>query len=233
MFRFRSAIAGTLFALLLPAALAHGQEAAGEPVEEAPAVIKVFTLRHADAEEMQRVTEELFGGSGAPQGGDGRSGAARVRLRASVDPRTNSLIVVGLQQNLKVIEALLLQLDQPPPAENERQDQALLEDEAAPPAGRASRAGRSSEHGDSSHAAAPPSPPAKTKANKGAQIRIEAHSPNGTPLKVVSVVHAGNRVKKGDLLLEIDSAEIEKSHLLAENEGRTVAGPHASKGKPL
>ena len=58
---------------------------------------KVFSLRHSQAAESARVLSEILGGQ---------------PLRIAVDERTNSLIVMADEETGKMVEALLLRLDQ-------------------------------------------------------------------------------------------------------------------------
>lgn len=99
-------------------------------VELQTAQIQVFPLRNADAEDMRKLMEELFkgtgrtGGGGAAgeartqlvfAGGEGGAGAggtgSNIELAFSVDTRTNSLIAAGSDANLRIVERLVLQLD--------------------------------------------------------------------------------------------------------------------------
>jgi type II secretion system protein D len=102
--------------------------------------IKVFTVSNGDATSLARMLQGLFGqqvtigqGTGGAFGGGGAFGAAGfgnignlggpvggpnagdsvlVPLRFAVDARTNSIIVSGSSGDLKVVEALLLRLDE-------------------------------------------------------------------------------------------------------------------------
>ncbi len=88
--------------------------------------IKVFTLANADAELMVTQLNNLFNG-GQAQGGAGNrqnqqlgialSGAddassSLVPLKFSVDKRTNSIVATGSADALRVVEAILLRLDE-------------------------------------------------------------------------------------------------------------------------
>ncbi|MFM7073732.1 MAG: secretin N-terminal domain-containing protein, partial [Planctomycetota bacterium] len=103
--------------------------------------IKVFTVSNGDATSLARMLQGLFGqqvtigqgtggafgggggafGAGAfggignlggPQGGPNAGDSVLVPLRFAVDARTNSIIVSGSSGDLKVVEALLLRLDE-------------------------------------------------------------------------------------------------------------------------
>ena len=141
--------------------------------------------------------------------------------RASTHAR-NSLIVVGRQDNLTVIEALLVRLDAPTPEDGsipsgvnvsrlaKRVDQlerAVTRLTIGSNPGRSPRSTR-----ERSSSVAPPSRQTGPAAEvTGTRLRIEARSAKGATFKVASIVPAGKRVKKGDLLLEIDSAEIREA----------------------
>ncbi|MEY4179911.1 MAG: hypothetical protein RLY70_3485 [Planctomycetota bacterium] len=101
--------------------------------------IKVFTVSNGDATSLARMLQGLFGqqvtigqgtggafGGGAfgaagfgnignlggPVGGPNAGDSVLVPLRFAVDARTNSIIVSGSSGDLKVVEALLLRLDE-------------------------------------------------------------------------------------------------------------------------
>ncbi len=88
------------------------------------AEIKVFTLANADAQLMVQQLQALFSTSAAGQGGqqqrqlgvqvagaeDASSGL--IPLRFSVDTRTNSVIAIGGGDALRVVEAIMLRLDE-------------------------------------------------------------------------------------------------------------------------
>jgi type II secretion system protein D len=78
------------------------------------AELKVFTLEHGDAASLVETLRTLFGVSeDADQqqiGGVGAGGL--VRMQFSVDERTNSVIAAGTRQDLAVVEAILLRLDE-------------------------------------------------------------------------------------------------------------------------
>ena len=78
------------------------------------AELKVFTLENGDAATLVETLRTLFGVSeDADQqqvGGVGAGGL--VRMQFSVDERTNSIIAAGTRQDLAVVEAILLRLDE-------------------------------------------------------------------------------------------------------------------------
>ena len=89
----------------------------------AVAEIKVFTLANSDATAMAELLQNLFatgtqqpGQQGEAQGiqlvGAEGIGSTLVPLRFSVDVRTNSIIAMGGADALRVVEAILLRLDQ-------------------------------------------------------------------------------------------------------------------------
>ncbi len=78
------------------------------------AQIKVFTLKNADAAVMIRTLQSLLPaqvGAGTPQLAVVEGEPSTIGMRFSADPRTNSIIAVGSEGNLRIIEALLLRLD--------------------------------------------------------------------------------------------------------------------------
>lgn len=90
-------------------------------LDEVPAAesqIKVFTIVNGDAASLVEMLQSLFGqrttGQGAPFGPQapqfGQTGI--VRLQFSVDQRTNSIIVSGAADDLNIVEAILLRLDE-------------------------------------------------------------------------------------------------------------------------
>ncbi len=84
------------------------------PAEDAE--IKVFTIVNGDAVLLAEVLQELFGnqlGTGF-QGGQANSIAsnALIPLRFTVDERTNSIVASGSLADLRVVEAILLRLDE-------------------------------------------------------------------------------------------------------------------------
>jgi type II secretion system protein D len=93
----------------------------------AAAELKVFTIVNGDAQALADMLRSLFslpapaqggggggggGGSAAANEGGGLGQGGPVRMQFSVDPRTNSVIAVGSREDLAVVEAILLRLDQ-------------------------------------------------------------------------------------------------------------------------
>lgn len=89
----------------------------------AAAELKVFTIANGDATALRDMLSSLFsvpadsGGGGG--GGDNQQAAGGalgqggpVRMQFSVDTRTNSIIAVGSREDLSVVEAILLRLDE-------------------------------------------------------------------------------------------------------------------------
>ena len=87
--------------------------------------IKVFTLANADAELMVTQLNTLFNGQTQQGGGNQQrqqqglalagaddASASLVPLKFSVDKRTNSIVATGSADALKVVEAILLRLDE-------------------------------------------------------------------------------------------------------------------------
>jgi type II secretory pathway component GspD/PulD (secretin) len=75
---------------------ASAEAARPKPADEA-AVLKVFALAHAKAEDLAEVIQRVFRGDD---------------VRIGVDARTNSLIIQGDDENLDVIHALIQRLDE-------------------------------------------------------------------------------------------------------------------------
>lgn len=78
--------------------------------------IKVFPLQNADAEAAAELLLTLFpeseeGQPGVQIAGAEGFGSALVPLRVSVDPRTNTVIAVGSQEVLQIVEAVLFRID--------------------------------------------------------------------------------------------------------------------------
>lgn len=81
------------------------------------AEIKVFALKNSDAAALAQLLENLF----SPDGAQGELGiqvagaedasSGLIPMRFSVDTRTNSIIAVGGAEALRVVEAILLRLD--------------------------------------------------------------------------------------------------------------------------
>lgn len=92
-----------------------------DEVPAARAQIKVFTIVNGDASALVEMLNALFGRTTSTAGGGfGALGAAAqqqqsqnllVPLRFSVDQRTNSIIASGSEEDLTVVEAILLRLD--------------------------------------------------------------------------------------------------------------------------
>ncbi|MBI1346044.1 hypothetical protein GC163_07120 [bacterium] len=88
------------------------------------AEIKVFTLSNADASLMVQQLQALFNVSSTGQGGAQRqltgvqvvgaedASSGLIPLRFSVDTRTNSVIAIGGADALRVVEAIMLRLDE-------------------------------------------------------------------------------------------------------------------------
>ena len=86
--------------------------------------IKIFMLANADAELMVTQLNALFNGQTQTGGGNQRqaqglalagaddASASLVPLKFSVDKRTNSIIAAGAADSLRVVEAILLRLDE-------------------------------------------------------------------------------------------------------------------------
>jgi general secretion pathway protein D len=79
------------------------------------AELKVFTLQNGDAATLVTMLRTLFGVTEDQTqqqqvGGVGAGGL--VRMQFSVDERTNSIIAAGTRQDLAVVEAVLLRLDE-------------------------------------------------------------------------------------------------------------------------
>lgn len=87
------------------------------------AAIRHFELRNADARSMVTLLEGLFAtANGQNQNAQDRLGiqvagaedasSGLIPLKFSVDPRTNSLIAIGAEESLGVVEAILFRLDE-------------------------------------------------------------------------------------------------------------------------
>ncbi|HCP13273.1 MAG TPA: hypothetical protein DIT89_13145, partial [Planctomycetaceae bacterium] len=87
-------------------------------LDETPAAaaqIKVFQVTNGDASELVQVLRSLFpegGVSTVPQLPSAADETALVPVRFSVDIRTNSIIATGSSGDLRIIEVLLLRLDE-------------------------------------------------------------------------------------------------------------------------
>lgn len=82
------------FALFLGGTLPH---ATAQPVPGAPQTVRVFTLKNADAENLRNTITTIFGRQG---------------ITATVDARTNSLVVAGDTDTLKEVHKLVMKLDE-------------------------------------------------------------------------------------------------------------------------
>jgi type II secretion system protein D len=80
----------------------------------AAAQLKVFEIRNGDANALVTTLRTLFAvpAEGEEAGPGGISQGGVVRLQFSVDARTNSIIAAGNAEDLLVVEAILLRLDQ-------------------------------------------------------------------------------------------------------------------------
>lgn len=88
------------------------------------AEIKVFTLANADSQLMVQQLQALFNVTATGQGGQQRqqtgiqvagaedASSGLIPLRFSVDTRTNSVIAIGGADALRVVEAIMLRLDE-------------------------------------------------------------------------------------------------------------------------
>jgi len=85
----------------------------------AVAEIKVFQLKNADATDAVTLLESLFnepadgqqGGVGVQLAGTSDAGSNLVPLKFSTDGRTNSVVAIGGGDALRIVEAILLRLD--------------------------------------------------------------------------------------------------------------------------
>jgi general secretion pathway protein D len=90
-----------------------------ESFDQSPAAsaqIKVFQITNGDASDLVQVLRSLFpeqaAVSNVPQLATAEGESSLVPVRFSVDIRTNSIIATGTSGDLKIIEALLLRLDE-------------------------------------------------------------------------------------------------------------------------
>lgn len=92
-----------------------------DDVPAAEAQIKVFTIVNGDAASLVEMLQTLFGQRAGTGQTGGLFGAGQqqqsgqnpiVQLRFSTDQRTNSIIVSGSMDDLNVVEAILLRLDE-------------------------------------------------------------------------------------------------------------------------
>ncbi len=90
-----------------------------EQLDESPAAsaqIKVFQVTNSDASDLVTVLRSLFpeaaSTSTVPQLATAEGESSLVPVRFSVDVRTNTIVATGTAGDLRIIEALLLRLDQ-------------------------------------------------------------------------------------------------------------------------
>lgn len=69
-----------------------------QPAPGAPRVVKLFALKNADAEKLRPTVTNIFGRQG---------------VMATVDARTNTLIVTGDADTLEEVRKLIAKLDEP------------------------------------------------------------------------------------------------------------------------
>ena len=85
-------------------------------LDETPAAssqLKVFQVRHGSAGELVQVLRTLFPAQGtAPQLATAAGETSLAPVRFSVDARTNVIIATGSSGDMKIVEALLIRLDQ-------------------------------------------------------------------------------------------------------------------------
>ena len=70
-----------------------------QPPPALPKPVKIFMLKNADAEKLGGIVTTIFGRQG---------------VTATVDARTNSLVVVGDRVTLEEVGKLVAKLDEPP-----------------------------------------------------------------------------------------------------------------------
>ena len=73
-------------------------DATAQPIPGAPQTVRIFTLKNADAEKLRSIVTTIFGKQG---------------ITATVDARTNSLVVAGDADTLKEVHKLVAKLDEP------------------------------------------------------------------------------------------------------------------------
>ena len=221
MSRFVFVIAASVFGIGL--VVGAQAQVANQPIDQQdadrdPRVVKIFSLKHADAEDMQRIVTDLFRDLNSRQQFFGRSGSQPVSMRTSFDPRTNSLIVFGPEDDVEIIEALVMRLDTltPPGREpDSRASKAPKVREVESPKqqdgrdrepahrGRPSRSKRDDLGGNT----ATISDAEITRT----QLRIEVQAPQGGALKILSIAPVGKSVEQGEVLVELDTPAIEKA----------------------
>lgn len=170
--------------------------------DERPETLQVFMLRYASAREIQRIIGDL-----------------NEQLRSSFDHRTNALIVIVPADDLDAFKALVEQLDVP--TRNAPQ-QADKEGDLAEFRTRIDQLERELERikADLSTAPSPSivSNPIDTTATLtkrkpvapvGTVLRVAARGPQGRHT-VVAVVPEGTHVRKGEVVLEVDTKPIEQ-----------------------
>lgn len=79
--------------------------------------VKVFELENADAANAVELLQDIFGEenddqTGVRLAGTQDSGSSLVPLRFSIDARTNSVVAIGGVDALRIVEAILIRLDQ-------------------------------------------------------------------------------------------------------------------------
>ena len=79
-----------------PAGAAIGRATSPTPVTTPVSELRVFTLKHSSAPDLAPVLTNVFAGQ---------------PLRFSVDPRTNSILVIGPASNLQTAQSLVNRLD--------------------------------------------------------------------------------------------------------------------------
>lgn len=216
MSRFVNVPVGVILVLGVLTIASQGQDAGPRALVEEQ-VVEVFSFKHADAEEMQRIAGDLFD-LDSRQAAYARAHGLSGVIRMSSDPRTNALIIMGPQDDLSVIEALLIKLDTPTPegervpertAKQLRERMARLERTVAGLRTSLTRARASQpDQSRSERVPASPSPASPATKARGTLVRIEATSVKGDPLELASIVSVGKRVKRGDLLIRIDSTTL-------------------------
>ena len=87
-------------ALLATAILLGGAcgDVAAQPVPGQPRSVRVFMLKNADAQKLSGIVAKIFGREG---------------VTATVDARTNALVVAGAAGTLEEVRKLIAELDQP------------------------------------------------------------------------------------------------------------------------
>ena len=80
---------------------------------DAQAELKVFTIKNGDAEALADMLSSLFGTDTTDdEGGLGAAGSSLAPLQIAFDQRTNSIVAAGSIEDLAIVEAVLLRLDQ-------------------------------------------------------------------------------------------------------------------------